>query len=103
MEANANVTVRCENCGVEVVTAGDGVCHTCAAPVRLRKVVYNDSELTKRLKLLRQQGEVLFPSIASQLNRLQPGRERTEEEFGQVCIALALFVHHLLDSDGEEP
>lgn len=62
------------------------------------KTVGTDSDVLKRIELLRRQGEVLFEQIAPQLNRLQPGRERTDEEFQQVCVALALFVHHLLDS-----
>jgi hypothetical protein len=60
-------------------------------------------ELNEQQRRLQRQGEVLFEQVAPTLNRLQPGRERTREEFEQVCIALALFVHHLLDSDGEEP
>jgi len=60
-------------------------------------------EPDERFRWLQLQGEVLFEQVASQLDRLQPGRERTREEFEQVCVALALFVHHLLDGDGDEP
>jgi hypothetical protein len=71
--------------------------------VQTGRIVSTDSELTARTKLLTRQGEVLFKQIAPQLNRLQPGRVRTEEEFQQVCLSLALFIHHLLDSEGDEP
>ena len=63
----------------------------------------NHTGLTGQAEKLQKQGEVVFATIARQLNQLQPGRERTREEFEQVCIALALFIHHLLDSDGDDP
>lgn len=69
--------------------------------VETGRIVSTDSGLTARTRLLARQGEVLFEQIAPQLDRLQPGRTRTEEEFQQVCLALALFIHHLLDSEGE--
>lgn len=71
-------------------------------PIEAGRTVSTDSELTARAKLLARQGEVLFEQIVPQLNRLQPGRVRTEEEFRQVCLALALFVHHLLASDSDD-
>ncbi len=52
-----------------------------------------------RRRRLRRQGEVLFGSVAKQLNQMFPGRKRSEEEFEQVCVALALFIHNLLDVD----
>lgn len=117
-----NMATICCNCGVAVVTSADGgTCHSCSHPVQPSRTVFNDpgrrdiapdlvgsktvstdSELAKRIELLRRQGEVMFGQIAPQLNRLQPGRERTHKEFEQICIALALLIHHLLDIDGDE-
>ena len=44
---------------------------------------------------LRREGEAMFRCIVEELNRLQPGRVRTEEEFEQICISLALFQQYL--------
>ena len=66
------------------------------------KTVYTDSDLTKKLKILQKQGEVVFGLLAPKLNKLQPGRERTEEEFQQVCLALGMFLHYLLSKEGDE-
>lgn len=57
-----------------------------------------DTELERRMTLLRMQGEVPFGMIAEQMNQLPPGRQRTEEEFEQVCIALALFLDYLMSN-----
>lgn len=118
-----NMATICRECGAAVATSMEGGrCHSCSAPVKPSRTCYNDpsridiapqlaevsktvstdSGLVKRTELLRRQGEILFEQIVPQLNRLQPGRERTREEFEQICIALALFIHHLLDSDGDE-
>lgn len=57
--------------------------------------------LDETFRKLQKQGEILFGTVAGPLNRLTPDRERTREEFEQICVALALFVHHLLDSEDE--
>jgi hypothetical protein len=62
------------------------------------KTVSTDTELERRMKLLRTQGEVAFGMIAQEMNQLPPGRKRTEDEFEQVCIALALFLDYLLSN-----
>jgi hypothetical protein len=65
------------------------------------RTVWTDSDLTKKRKLLRLQGEHLFRLIDKEMNQLEPGRARTEEEFEQVCFGLALFMHYLIaDSTG---
>lgn len=62
------------------------------------KTISNLTDLEKRMRVLRAQGEVAFDMIAKELNQLPPGRTRTEEEFEQVCIALALFLDYLLSN-----
>jgi hypothetical protein len=66
------------------------------------KTAFTDSVLTKKRNILQKQGEAVFRLLAPKLNKLQPGRERTEEEFQQVCIALGMFLHHLLSNWGED-
>lgn len=64
------------------------------------KTVSTDSELSQRILRLKLVGQQLLDSIEPQLDALQPGRKRTPEESSQVCMALALFVEYLMQSDG---
>lgn len=65
------------------------------------KTVYTASVLTRKREMLQKQGEVVFELVKPKLDKLQPGRERTEGEHQQMCLALGMFLHHLLSKDGE--
>jgi hypothetical protein len=59
--------------------------------------VATDSDTLVQIKMCRVVGEQLFRDLAPRLNRLQPGRTRTQNEFEAVCLALGALAVQLAE------